>query len=298
MREFKEGDKIVCIANCSNTSSGKYKVNIGQKFILESQDFNSKRSLEVALVEGWGFHPVDHFELVEETENIVSEKRLFKRTSESSGFFTEGLLYELTEDAGGFKESDTGSYHGVSYDFLEANFVEVSSEPNQNYNNAETRQYEYVGDDECFFTYGEVYEYDVASSHFLSDDDGDRHYFGRGLEDYFAPVYTHEEIIDRIEKVIAKNPDLFKEEMSEKESFGEFHAEEADLKASETQIAGNHYSKLRIQPMRYALENELNYGQANAVKYITRYKDKNGIEDLKKAIHCIELLIEFEEGES
>lgn len=67
-------------------------------------------------------------------------------------------------------------------------------------------------------------------------------------------------------------------------------------KASETQIAGNHYSKLKIQPMRYALENELNYGQANAVKYITRYKDKNGIEDLKKAIHCIELLIEFEES--
>lgn len=70
----------------------------------------------------------------------------------------------------------------------------------------------------------------------------------------------------------------------------------APPKASETQIAGNHYSKLKIQPMRYALENELNYGQANAVKYITRYKDKNGIEDLKKAIHCIELLIEFEES--
>jgi hypothetical protein len=240
MKEFKEGDEIVCVANCSNTSSGKYKVNIGQKFILESQDFNNKSSLEVALVEGWGFHPVDHFELVEETENIVSEKRLFKRTSESSRFFTEGLLYELAEDAGGFVESDTGSYHGVSDIFLKSNFQEL------------------LGSEE----------------------------------------YTHEEIIDRIEKAIAKNPYLFETKVTEKESFGEFHAEEADLKASETQIAGNHYSKLRIQPMRYALENELNYGQANAVKYITRYKDKNGIEDLKKAIHCIELLIEFEEGES
>lgn len=68
-----------------------------------------------------------------------------------------------------------------------------------------------------------------------------------------------------------------------------------DSSAYKNQVAGNHYSKLNIQPMKYALENNLNYGQANAIKYITRYKDKNGIEDLKKAIHCIMLLIEFEE---
>ena len=66
------------------------------------------------------------------------------------------------------------------------------------------------------------------------------------------------------------------------------------MKASESQIGGNHYAKLKIQPMQYALENGLNYAQANAIKYITRYQDKNGIEDLKKAIHCIELLIEWE----
>lgn len=63
--------------------------------------------------------------------------------------------------------------------------------------------------------------------------------------------------------------------------------------AFENQVAGSHYSKLKIQPMEYSLANNLNYGQANAIKYITRYKDKNGIEDLKKAIHCIELLIDF-----
>lgn len=60
------------------------------------------------------------------------------------------------------------------------------------------------------------------------------------------------------------------------------------------QVAGNHYSKLGVQPMEYALKNNLNYAQANAIKYITRYKDKNGVEDLKKAIHCLELLIEHE----
>lgn len=62
------------------------------------------------------------------------------------------------------------------------------------------------------------------------------------------------------------------------------------------QVAGSHYNKLAIQPMQYSLANGLNYAQANTIKYVTRYKDKNGIEDLKKAIHCIELLIEFEEG--
>ena len=67
-----------------------------------------------------------------------------------------------------------------------------------------------------------------------------------------------------------------------------------ELRANEKQVGGNHYSKLKIQPMEYNLANGMNYAQANAIKYITRYKDKNGIEDLKKAIHCIELLIDFE----
>lgn len=66
------------------------------------------------------------------------------------------------------------------------------------------------------------------------------------------------------------------------------------MSAFEKQVSGNHYKSLKIQPMQYALENNLNYGQANAVKYITRYKAKGGLEDLKKAIHCIELLIDHE----
>ena len=66
------------------------------------------------------------------------------------------------------------------------------------------------------------------------------------------------------------------------------------MTASAKQIGGNHYAKLKIQPMQYALENGLNYAQASVIKYVTRYQDKNGIEDLRKAIHCIELLIEWE----
>ena len=58
-----------------------------------------------------------------------------------------------------------------------------------------------------------------------------------------------------------------------------------------TQIGGDHYKKLAIQPMEYALQNKLDYAQANVVKYVTRHADKNGKQDLLKAIHNIELMI-------
>ena len=61
------------------------------------------------------------------------------------------------------------------------------------------------------------------------------------------------------------------------------------------QVGGSHYKKYAIQPVEYAMLNNLNYCQANAIKYITRYSDKGGIEDLRKAIHNIEILIELEQ---
>jgi len=73
--------------------------------------------------------------------------------------------------------------------------------------------------------------------------------------------------------------------------------EQGEIDAFNKQTGGDHYKKLAIQPMQYSLANKLNYAQANTIKYVTRYKDKNGIEDLKKAIHCIELLIEFEQDQ-
>ena len=63
------------------------------------------------------------------------------------------------------------------------------------------------------------------------------------------------------------------------------------------QVGGSHYKKYKIQPVEYAMANNLNYCQANSIKYITRYKDKGGIEDLHKAIHNLEILIELEEKE-
>ena len=61
------------------------------------------------------------------------------------------------------------------------------------------------------------------------------------------------------------------------------------------QVGGDHYSKLAIQPVTYINANGLSYLQGNVIKYVTRYKDKNGVEDLEKAKHYINMLIELEE---
>lgn len=61
-----------------------------------------------------------------------------------------------------------------------------------------------------------------------------------------------------------------------------------------TQIGGDHYTKLAIQPMQYSMKNGLDPLQHTIIKYVTRFRDKAGIEDLEKAKHCIDMLIEFE----
>ena len=58
------------------------------------------------------------------------------------------------------------------------------------------------------------------------------------------------------------------------------------------QIGGEHYKKMKIQPIEYILANDLSFCEANVVKYISRWKSKDGVEDLRKAKHYIELLIE------
>lgn len=62
-----------------------------------------------------------------------------------------------------------------------------------------------------------------------------------------------------------------------------------------TQIGGDHYKKMAIQPMEYSMANGLDACQHTAIKYITRFRDKGGVEDLRKAMHVIQMLIEFEE---
>lgn len=68
--------------------------------------------------------------------------------------------------------------------------------------------------------------------------------------------------------------------------------------AMDIQVGGNHYKDMVIQPIEFTMKNNLNFCQGNIVKYVTRYKHKNGIEDLKKAKHYIDLLIQLEFGDT
>ena len=62
--------------------------------------------------------------------------------------------------------------------------------------------------------------------------------------------------------------------------------------ANATQVGGAHYKSKGIQPWDYIHANNLGYMEGNIVKYITRWKDKDGMKDLLKAKHYIEKLIE------
>ena len=64
----------------------------------------------------------------------------------------------------------------------------------------------------------------------------------------------------------------------------------------DTQVGGGHYKDLAIQPIEYTVKNKLSFLQGNVIKYITRYKDKNGVEDLKKVKHYVDFILEFEYG--
>ena len=58
------------------------------------------------------------------------------------------------------------------------------------------------------------------------------------------------------------------------------------------QIGGTHYQKFKIQPSKFVIENELLYPEGCVIKYIIRHRSKNGKEDLLKAKHFIDMIIE------
>ena len=64
------------------------------------------------------------------------------------------------------------------------------------------------------------------------------------------------------------------------------------------QIGGSHYSKMEIQPTEFIMKNSIPFAEGNVIKYVCRHHDKNGAEDIKKAIHYLELILENQYNES
>jgi len=64
--------------------------------------------------------------------------------------------------------------------------------------------------------------------------------------------------------------------------------------AMEKQVGGTHYKGMKIQHFTFCQVNRIPWGEAAAIKYICRHREKNGKEDLLKAIHYLEMVIEQE----
>ena len=60
----------------------------------------------------------------------------------------------------------------------------------------------------------------------------------------------------------------------------------------DTQVGGDHYKKMKIQPSEFINKNEMKFAEGNAIKYICRHVNKGGLQDLEKAKHYIDMIIE------
>ena len=64
------------------------------------------------------------------------------------------------------------------------------------------------------------------------------------------------------------------------------------IKASDRQVGGTHYKDMVVQPAEFINKNKLLFAEGNAIKYICRHKAKGKLQDVEKAIHYLEMIIE------
>jgi len=63
------------------------------------------------------------------------------------------------------------------------------------------------------------------------------------------------------------------------------------MSVKDKQVGGSHY-QLEIQPIDFIVKNNIPFREANVIKYITRHREKNGKQDIEKAIHYLEMILE------
>lgn len=64
--------------------------------------------------------------------------------------------------------------------------------------------------------------------------------------------------------------------------------------ALDVQVGGDHYKKKAIQPVQYCMANGIGFMEGSVIKYVSRWRDKGGVQDLEKARHFLDILIEYE----
>lgn len=75
-------------------------------------------------------------------------------------------------------------------------------------------------------------------------------------------------------------------------------ADEPSAAPLDVQIGGSHYKDMAIQPLEYCLANAIPFAEGNVIKYVSRWRKKNGVQDLKKARHMLDVLIAQAEEEA
>ncbi len=64
------------------------------------------------------------------------------------------------------------------------------------------------------------------------------------------------------------------------------------MSAYNVQVGGNHYADMVIQPAEFIIKNDMGFAEGNVIKYVSRWRKKGGVDDLRKARHYLDLLIE------
>jgi hypothetical protein len=110
------------------------------------------------------------------------------------------------------------------------------------------------------------------------------------------PNAVYEKFIDGSMRIVGSGADKEWEEDADDRLLN-YVADRKKENALRKQEGGNHYKDMAIQPVEFITANNLGFLEGNVVKYICRHHAKNGAEDIKKAIHYCELLLQTKYGE-
>ena len=114
----------------------------------------------------------------------------------------------------------------------------------------------------------------------LMEEEGDE---GEALGKLIAGIVNEaisEENKEGVKSFVSQGPSPYKETLKDRQN------------PLDIQEGGDHYKKMKIQPIEFIQANNLGYEEANVIKYVCRHKVKNGVKDIDKAIHYLELLKE------
>ena len=68
--------------------------------------------------------------------------------------------------------------------------------------------------------------------------------------------------------------------------------------ALDVQVGGGHYKDMPIQPLEFCQKNKLPFCESNVVKYVCRHRAKGGKQDILKAIHNLQVILQLEYSEN